>query len=286
MGRSLTVEERQEWGLRILKVIDAFCKENNITYYLSGGTLLGAVRHHGFIPWDDDMDLMMPRQDYEKFIHTFKNEQFAVASCTTDPDYFSPYARVYDTKETRMYRTVFKEKELGAFVDLFPIDGYPKNKLIKKIHLYRIKAAYALLHVRVRLKYEPREHYIPLKKFLHLFLRGGENKAAQKVNRLAQKYDYRKTESRGVLDLNIHLFREENPKEVYKQTVYLPFEDGMYPAPIGYTTYLTRLYGPRYMELPPEGKRKTGHTLVVEYKDGYEPIEETIEEPVEESVDI
>lgn len=131
--RLISFEEHKKIQLSILRDIDVFCQKNQIKYFLAFGTLLGAIRHKGFIPWDDDIDIAMPRPDYNKFILSFNGmvDNLKVLAPEIDLDYYAPYANVYDT------RTVLEEKgtshlkfEIGVKIDVFPIDGVPTNKIV------------------------------------------------------------------------------------------------------------------------------------------------------------
>ena len=98
MPKYLTKEELKETQLDILKYIDRICKENDIRYFVSYGTLLGAVRHKGFIPWDDDIDIMMPRKDYERFKREFKSSQYEILSLENNADYYNNFIKVVDNR--------------------------------------------------------------------------------------------------------------------------------------------------------------------------------------------
>ena len=115
--------------LEILLYIDKVCKENDIKYWLSSGTLLGAVRHGGFIPWDDDLDIEMLREDYEKFIKVFpNNEDFVLQTCKTDPNYFRTFAKVRDLHSQISEFDIDKYyKYRGLYVDVFSIERVPRK---------------------------------------------------------------------------------------------------------------------------------------------------------------
>lgn len=133
----ITKQELRDVQINILDAIDSFCIGKNITYWLCGGTLLGAVRHKGYIPWDDDIDIMMPRTDYERFIVEFKGfDYLKVISHNTDESYPFAFATVNDTrtwkKETRLRKKY--AKNICVNVDVFPIDSLPDDqKEIKRI---------------------------------------------------------------------------------------------------------------------------------------------------------
>lgn len=114
--------------LEILLYIDKICKENNIKYWLSSGTLLGAVRHGGFIPWDDDLDIEMLREDYEKFLKVFTdNDNYALQTCKSDENYFRTFAKVRDLhSEISEFELDRYYKYRGLYVDIFSIERVPK----------------------------------------------------------------------------------------------------------------------------------------------------------------
>ena len=123
--RKMTLQDIQSFSLEILKVVDKFCKENNITYFLAYGTLLGAVRHKGFIPWDDDIDILLPRPDYERLLKTFNVPGFKVFDAS-DPNMLLPYSRICDTTRTLVKTTSPWYKgtiQSGMWIDLFPLDA-------------------------------------------------------------------------------------------------------------------------------------------------------------------
>ncbi|WP_054680356.1 LicD family protein [Lacticaseibacillus sharpeae] len=119
MSDNLSIQEIHNEELMMLDSIVAFCSSHNLKYWLVGGTLLGAVRHKGFIPWDDDVDIGMPRQDYEEFINSWTNSKYKVLSAA-NVDYHLPYAKIVDTKTKIVSKSrASKEIETGLFIDIF-----------------------------------------------------------------------------------------------------------------------------------------------------------------------
>ena len=124
-----------EITFEILCAIDDYCREKNITYYLSGGTCLGAARHQGFIPWDGDADIMLPRKDYEKLVRTFAGAypgKYAVSELNVTEGWYRSYARIWNV-ETKVFFHNKRETPMGLFVDVFPIDGLPNKKWKQKL---------------------------------------------------------------------------------------------------------------------------------------------------------
>lgn len=138
--KKISLEEYKQITVDLLFAIDEICKENNLRYYIFYGTLLGAVRHKGFIPWDDDIDIVMPRNDYKKLSRIINEGifNFNFISIETNKDTIYPHAKICDTR-TVLYEKNFKTvKGYGAFVDVFPLDYAPnceKQRLKEKNHL-------------------------------------------------------------------------------------------------------------------------------------------------------
>ena len=129
----------QDKILTILKEFISICKDNNLTYYALGGTLLGAVRHKGFIPWDDDIDIGMPREDYEKFKKIASNalpENYKFLSEDTS-NYKKAFSVIRDDSTKIIMNYSNEEQEESLWIDIFPLDGMPTNPLKKKYHSYR-----------------------------------------------------------------------------------------------------------------------------------------------------
>ena len=265
--KELNCKEIQSIGLEILRAFDEFANKHGLTYFLSGGTLLGAVRHKGFIPWDDDVDLMMPRPDYEYLIHHFHHERFHLSCCELERDYCSFQARIWDTRTILVWGKEFAhEKRIGAFIDIFPMDGFPDSEFLTKIFLMRVKARRFLSSEKVRAGYKKEEKFITIKKLVMPFVRKDANTYVRRMAQFAQSYKYDSSNYVGVIGTGAHLFREKNPKSAYQTTVYLDFEGMKFPAPVGYDGYLRQLYGD-YMKLPPEDQRVSEHTFKLYWKE-------------------
>ena len=139
-----TLRELQLLEFEMLKKVKEICNKNHITYFLSGGTLLGAVRHGGFIPWDDDVDIAMPRPDYERFLKAAEQEfeyPYEILTPDKDSSYLFPFAKIID-KRAKVKTTSRKNEQVwNVWVDIFPLDSMPKNKIhftLRKYHiLYR-----------------------------------------------------------------------------------------------------------------------------------------------------
>lgn len=136
MKKRLVAEEIKKIEVEILSDIVSFCQRNQLRVYLSGGTLLGAIRHHGFIPWDDDIDVCMPRMDYEKFIRSFQSEkEYIQVQSLLTPNFSAPFAKVVDLRTSIKSEFSNRDIDQHLWVDVFPVDGLPESlEEVKKIY--------------------------------------------------------------------------------------------------------------------------------------------------------
>lgn len=142
----LTLHEKQQIMLEILKEIDKCCRKYDLRYSLSDGTMLGAIRHKGFIPWDDDADIIMPRKDFEKFLSVFPRERFHLLYNTRELEEYLVYgyAKVIDP-HTRVYDRYSKSR-YGVFVDVFPVDFVPEKLKLRKKYIAKVRHIHNILH--------------------------------------------------------------------------------------------------------------------------------------------
>ena len=268
MTKEITKEELKEIQIGILKKIVAFCHENKLRCWLWYGTLLGAVRHKGFIPWDDDIDLAMPREDYTSFLTTFpQDERFGILSLVTSEKYCYNHTKVYD-KRTIVTENITVRLPLGVNVDIFPLDNLPDNprklkRLVRRVgfwqkilwlKLIRFKKGRALGKTLV----------LVTGKILALpFSVWG---IAKRIDRIAQSY-FQKKDSMRIGDVSTMTYgeREIMKREWFTNDVDLEFEGQLFPAPQGWDAILTQVYGD-YMTPPPEDKRNSSHDCVATWK--------------------
>lgn len=239
---------------RMLCDIDDYCKENGLTYYLSGGSCLGAVRHKGFIPWDHDADIMMPRKDYEIFLRTFAQSsggKYKVGSILVDKEekWIRQYSKIWDAN-TILKDSRTNEEARGIAVDIFPIDGLPENELRRKIYYKWSHVLYYIHRQMMRVRYEDHEKMVWAKKLLRKFFgTKGARKLSVIIDRNAKKYDFDTSKYVGV-SVACHYWDKETLERKYMDhAVYLPFEGRKLPVINGYKKYLTNLYGD-YMKVP------------------------------------
>lgn len=252
----------------ILEEVVRICENHKLKYYLIGGTLLGAVRHKGFIPWDDDLDIAMPREDFEKFTEIYYRElrkPYSLSWFSTEKNYNHIFAKVYN------YRTSFIERtskstisSRGIFIDIFPIDisrGYSCNVIIRKKIVNQLNRL-------ISQKYYENEFKGMKKIFLHYIKASTLNDIAIKIIKSFTKDGryYSNYGSQYSIKRQTHLINN------FGEGTMLPFEGKKYRCPTKYTTVLTSIYGPDYMQLPPLNKRRTHYPVRVVFSDGQEMV--------------
>ncbi len=252
--------------LEILKEIKRICEKHSLKYYLIGGTLLGAIRHKGFIPWDDDIDIALPRADYEKFCEICQgselDEKYHLDSIYTNDKCLYSYSKI------RKRDTLFNEQSIahldipkGIFVDVFPLDFAKSEKSkIKAFRSLRIKQ----IDSYVFQKYEVIKSNA-LKSIIRSvwFLSASPNKLKKRQQQLMQKV------KQGNFYVNYgscyHHVKETMPCDYYGDGVQMEFEGEFFTVPKEYEKVLIKIYGTTWSQLPPEEKRVTHSPLEIKF---------------------
>ena len=258
--KQLNIQETKQIQLDILQFIHDCCEKNGIRYSICGGTLIGAIRHKGFIPWDDDIDIFLLREEYDKLIKAFKDDggRYVLHCLENDPKYNYPYAKVEDSK------TYVSEKvtayRLGVNIDVFPVDNCcdteeesiayikgakkhqalykgklvipgKRNSFMTRLSIYGVKLVTCFSSLR------------RLAEKLTAYSKGGKENS---------KYVATMVSGYGVRELQL--------RSNFSEFVSVPFEDRRFQAIKEYDGYLRKVYGD-YMKFPPEEKRHSPHTI-------------------------
>lgn len=254
--RSFSDEEIRRWQEKLLEILvyfKSFCEENNLRFYLSGGTLIGAVRHKGFIPWDDDIDVIMPREDYERLYELWPQKadlsRFSCLKTTKDQCVKYPMTVIKSENTTCIYdHSQDLDISQGMKMDVEHLDGVPKDRFRAKMNWL-----FALLLGLFRAQRVP-NHAQKYKRIISKILLWlvPTSKARYRIVLFCEKQikKYKCAECEKVR----YLSEQELKREWYDTTEYLEFEGHMMPVPGGYNEFLKVRYGD-YMSLPPVEKR-------------------------------
>ena len=253
--KKLEIEEIKHIEVDILKHVVKICNRHKLRYFLAYGTLLGAVRHQGFIPWDDDIDICMPEPDYDKFIEIWQKEKtlneslnFGLLFPSPGNNYFYEFAKVTATDTVcEVNLPILDIKGLGIWIDIFPLDGMPTKKSLhmRKVCLWRQMRSLSVYTE------------VPIKKITDAFIYVawkccqlvGWRFFQNKVLKLAKKYPYEHSERTACVAL-AEDYHQIYPRQIFNQTVSVPFEGEYFNSPKDFDFYLKRTYGD-YMKLPP-----------------------------------
>lgn len=277
------MNELQQKERDLLKQYIDFCNKHNLKYFLMAGTLLGAIRHKGFIPWDDDIDVAMPREDYDKFCELaakeFTGDTF-FQSYKTDKNFPYVFSKLRDSNTT-FIETVYKHVDMnqGVYLDIFPLDGISKhnaNKYWLHIKIY-LQALIWFLGWPVVLFRKPRPKFFLTDILIDIivfpfFLFRINNWSKKAYEKILKSIPFKKAKL--VANIQCGDYRNKKniyPKELLDEVIDWPFEDLICKVPKEYDKFLTLSYGD-YMKLPPKSKQighhySSGYDMNISYKD-------------------
>ncbi len=253
--------------LDMLVWFDRYCTENHLRYYAVGGTMLGAARHEGFIPWDDDADVGMPRKDYERLARLMGSENhdgyILETEYSEDPGFCYPFAKLYDTSTT-LIEHVSTGLKRGLFLDIFPLDGLGNAERPDLRWFRKIKHRNQFFLARVCAVRKGRSFLKNLAVVLAKVLpdRLAENRALRiRISEMCRKYDFDRSEWAGSL-LGNWWEKEIMPRKTFGEPKEYRFEGHRIFGVENAEEYLTAIYGD-WRTLPPEDKRVTHHDFVL-----------------------
>jgi len=265
--KELTLKDMQTVSLDILKDVHNFCVKHEIKYTLFAGTQLGAVRHNGFIPWDDDVDIVMPRPDYERFCQTYKSENGYECFCRENSGCYIAFARVCDMKRTFADCPLIPwiNRQTGIWIDIFPLDGAEDDyeaakqrmKKIENVWQKGLKIRYALETFSTRPSYIKKVKLLLKKIYFFRHLKGDffDHHIEE-----CKKIPFGSTEHYCSWSYNRYGMREYHHIRTIKERILHQFEDGEFYIMAGYDEALTDKFGD-YMKLPPESERQAIHSF-------------------------
>lgn len=235
--------------LQIMKDIDAHCKKHNIRYSLAFGSMLGAVRHNGFIPWDDDLDIYMPRNDYNLFLETWNYDSYSIVNSNTDAKYTNTFSKIKRKQDG--------DAETPFFVDIFPLDKCPRKKIIRKFLQFS-----GIMMVLMSRRNVPLNTGSLFEKITKFALKMIPAPICLRVWRLMEQFFSRYSDVTTDYDYfscsilhNVYWFK---PADFFDGLLLHQFEDAQFPIVKDYDWYLRKEYGD-YMKLPPLEKRVSSH---------------------------
>ena len=258
VNKRISAQDVKDIEINLLDYIDSICKKHHIEYFLGYGTLLGAIRHKGFIPWDDDIDICMKRKDYEKFISVFsieKDEPYKLLHSSMDKTYFYEFAKVVDVRAKVYGVGVNDIPNEGVWVDIFPLDAVSKHQ---KLQRFLIQICMVFRIMSVYKKFPAHKHsylFYPL----WLIARMIGFKLPLKITDWLSKSGTNEDIIGYIAAMSTTGSKYCSPASWFEETIEVDFEGKKYPAPKAYHDYLKSQYGD-YMKLPPEDKR-VGHPV-------------------------
>lgn len=266
--KNIDMHELKKIELDILKSISSFCERHNLKYYLAYGTLIGAIRHEGFIPWDDDIDIWMKREDYDRFFYEFnlENSKMKAICVENEPNYYLAYGKVIDTT-TVMEEMGNNNIPIGVYVDVFPLDNIPDSKLKFKIQNIQLGFFRSLLVLKSIVPNTNRGIWKNIILVVSEFiLRPIKRKTLiHAIDYLSRMHNGKPTDKVGTLVSWTYGAKEMFNTNMFNGGISKMFENSAFTCPEGYDCILKNLYGD-YMKLPPVEKQVSHHDFIAYMK--------------------
>ena len=263
MKEITSLDEIKRIELSIMKRIHCICEEEKLTYFLSFGTLIGAVRHKGFIPWDDDIDIYMPRNDYDKLVEIIKFrgeiQHLSYANPFSKIRYGRNLTKVFDT-DTVLTEPQYKTDDpIGVFVDVWPLDGTPNNPLLRRVCLS--KALILKKMILASSMYTNREYSLIRNLGISFASHVNHDNLTRKLDRLSRKYAFSDSNYVFCYSAQDAIY----DRHLFSERILWSFEDTEFYIPKEYDKILRLEFG-EYMVLPPEEERIPHHVINTFYK--------------------
>lgn len=267
MKKEIEKEAYKRIPFEILLYVADFCEKNGIRYSLAYGTLLGAIRHKGFIPWDDDIDIIMPRKDYERFKQLYHSDRYPFSDMSINKDHPTRAAKIFDTSTFFYYKKTIK-RSYGLFVDVFVVDNFPANVSVRVKWQQKTKRLYAINRIKnlsfssiIKSKTNLGKKLI--KVLIKIF--PIPKKYIQKsIIQNSQKYN---KETTGLVGITMSADNPQDtyPSDLFEEYIDVEFEGKTFKAIRHYDIWLKACYG-NYMQLPPLEKQVGRHGIIAYYK--------------------
>ena len=266
------MNEKQEHLLRLLKEIDAFCREHGIRYYCSGGTVLGAIRHKGFIPWDDDIDMFIPRRDFERFVELFKEygpSDRIIEFYEGNHEHHTPVARYHEEGTTMfMHYNMIGYSSAGILIDIFVLDPIPDGFELQQEHVAKFFAYSDLVCPVMNFSYRLPPKYIRLMdRYEAEAAKRGTDTVAMELSKELFSYDED--------ECDYYILRWGSlpfimPQKMFGTPLYVDFEDTQIPIPEMWPQYLAVQYGCNWTDIPYVDNRPQHNTIYDPGRDYHE----------------
>lgn len=264
---SYNIRDFQLRSVQLLETIDKVCEEHGLRYFIVDGSLLGAVRHKGFIPWDDDIDIAMPREDYDKLIEhedEWVPKPYNIIIAEKNIQYPKYFAK-FEDQSTTLVENFALGYVGGIYLDIFPLDAVPDSKFMRRWHYTKFNLVRRLLYLAYR---DPYKHGHGFEALLMNTLQSILNK--KKLHKLSHNI---LTEYKGKNGCNYIMTHDQgicaHRKEIFDNTKRYEFEGKTFLGPANADSFLSNYYGSDYMQLPPEDKRRSHYHDYCDMENGY-----------------
>ena len=267
LGSRINDDDSRRIMIGVLKAVHCFCIKNKLRYSLYAGSLIGAIRHNGFIPWDDDIDIVMPREDYYYFIKHFKEQYYSVITPYSCKEYYLPWAKVYDNRTIKIEPVKLKSEYLfGVDIDVFPVDYVDSFESFKRVQ----KKKYRLNLLRNKslksfILFNPIRHPINFLRefFSRVFYQGRQSYFSKRLDCCYQSFN--KKQHNYYMVNSLFFNRPLFDISLFDDLEFHKFEDEEFLVFKRYDYFLTLMFG-NYMELPPTEQRISHHKNEQYYK--------------------